>query len=288
MEILSQRPRSVVIAQSDKYVEKLYTLETQWRQEASNLSFLREIQGKGFSMGCNIPELVSSSEEDRTIGDKTYKYCNVMQRLYGTPSGEILDDEDIKVWSNNLAEVIFTLHYQSKQYVDIWVAKFGKEDNLLEHILQDKAARTLDSNINGSLKPMISQAAKYLEVNVSSHAECNTLSHQDINRSNILIDKNNKVDGLVDWVDFGLTNPTLSLYQLVVRPTVWKSFESRYTELGGVIDYGVLYAAAVLHLAWALEVWYPSIAHGLNMKKDSDETYEMLEEMIACFKCATG
>lgn len=89
----------------------------------------------------------------------------------------------------------------------------------------------------------------------------------------VLVDEQNHITGIVDWVTFGLTHPGLTLYQLAARPHIWEPFQKQYTNLGGTIQDDILYAAALIHVAWSITVWAPLVA-GTEHELDVDETLQ--------------
>src|ERR1700722_11147204 len=144
MEILGRRPNSIVIARTLNSVEKFYKSKGDWEQERSHLSFLANIKSQGFNIGCAIPKLITTqASSELRVDNDTYTFSNTMERLHGVPADQEFAKKNTKTWGTNLANVVFNLHTRSQSYVTDWITRFGEEDTLLSHILEDKAAQVL-------------------------------------------------------------------------------------------------------------------------------------------------
>jgi Ser/Thr protein kinase RdoA (MazF antagonist) len=272
MHILAQRPNSLVIINDSDAIEKFYRQKRHWEQEAANLRFLADAQEHGLTIGCPIPKLIASDTMGSSTSHAEHPYRNTMQRLHGTQADQRPASTEA-AWATNLATVIFNMHTALQPYIADWTRKFGEQDALLKHILEDKAASILEQTSDAHIRRGVEQAAKYLKQHMPRYASQRTLSYQDLNLSNILVDERNHITGIVDWVTFGLTHPGLTLYQLAARPHIWEPFQKQYINLGGTIQDDILYAAALIHVAWSITIWAPLVA-GTEHELDVDETLQ--------------
>ncbi len=287
MNILGQGLQGIVVASADGSVKKFYRSKKEWEQEKANLEFLAAIQKQGFDIECKIPEVIGPAIEGKwKINDKTYGYCNKMGLIPGVPANISFATKDLEVLGNNLGTVLFAMHTQSKKYIPQWASNSDKKDSLLTHILKDKVERVISEEADESVKRCVKKAANYLRDREALLISRRALSHLDLNLTNVLVSKQNRIEGLVDWGSFELGNPTLSLYQLATTPTLWTHVKKQYEEQGGTIMDDVLYAAATIHLAWAPLKLKEFGKLGLELGKDA--TRERFEEMYAEFARAAG
>ena len=282
MEVLGQGHGGVVIADSASVVKKFYLAQVNGVSEQQQLTFLGSLQDQGFDIGCTIPKLLEIvGKGNWKIGGKAYVYCNRMERVRGVSARlAILDfnERQTKKLGEDLGNIIFALHTLSKAYAEQWKSAFGGEDKLLVHILEDKAAYVIRQGSDQHVSARVKDTASYLEKQRESLASENTLSHLDLTLSNTQVSDTGHVNGLVDWGDFGLTNPSLSLYQLADRP-VWPHVKLQYEHMGGSIREDITYAAAAINLAWA-----PIFCSQLGLPLEEEYTREYFEAMYAQFE----
>ena len=282
MEILGQGLAGLVIADTPNTVKKFYIGADKGRTEQEYLTYLGNLQERGFTIECPIPALIETiGEGEWDINGKTYDYCNRIERLAGTSGRRILSDftkQATERLGTAIGSTAFAMHTNSKPYIEEWIHKAGDADNLLGHILNDKAASVISEGSDSDVVRRVREAADYLEGQCSSLTSTNTLCHLDFSLANIQTDSSGKLYGLVDWVYFGLTNPSLSLYQLAYRE-IWPHVQRQYEQLGGTLREDIIYAAAAIHLAWA-----PIISKRLNFGLDVEETHEKFEVLWGEFE----
>jgi hypothetical protein len=204
-----------------------------------------------------------------------------MELVLGFAANTTLDDEQCITLGTHLGALLFAMHNTSQLYIEQYLTQAGDKDNLLRHILDDNAAhvmRVLSKEPNIGTLAKAQEALAYLQGKRTLLNRQRTLTHTDLNLSNILIDKAGRVQGLVDWGSFGFSNPSLAMYQLATRPRLWVHIKRKYEALGGLILDDILYAAATIHLAWA-----PIICKELGLPLAKDDDQEMLERMYANF-----
>ena len=281
-KILGQGVGGVVVADSANVVKKFYFFQSDGVSEQQQLTFLGSLQDQGFDIGCTIPRLLEVVGEGKwKVDDKTYAYCNRMERVPGTCARlavPTFTEREIEILGKDLGTAAFNLHTLSKAYMEQWQRTFGEGDRLLAHILGDKAAQVMREEPDQSVRTRIKDAAAYLENQCRSQASENTLCHVDFSLSNTQASDTGHVNGLVDWGGFGITNPSLSLYQMAAR-SVWPHLKRQYKQMGGSIREDIVYAAASIHLAWA-----PIICKQLNLPLEPEETRDRLEVMYAQFE----
>ena len=277
--ILGQGFGGVVVADTPTSVKKFYVSEQWWEHEKKHLGFLAEIQRQGFGIGCTIPKLIESADK-RTweVDGKTYRYCNTMELIPGVTAWSEFKGKNLETLGTNLGTVLANMHVRSASYIPQWKAEFGDEDTLLTHIFKDKAAQVLQKGTDATAKSQVKDVLEYLEKRKDLLVSERTLSHLDLNLNNILVTKDNAVEGLVDWGDFGLTHPSLSLYQLATKPALWQHIKQHYEKSGGTIRSDIVYAAATIHLAWVPVIWKEH-----HFELDEDETHERLQEVYRSF-----
>lgn len=282
MKVLGQGHGGIVVADSASAVKKFYLSQVDGVSEQRQLTFLGGLQDQGFDIGCTIPKLLEIvGEGNWKIGDKTYVYCNRMERIPGTSARlAILDfnEQQTENLGKDLGNIIFALHTLSKAYAEQWKSTFGGEDKLLVHLLEDKAGRVIREGSDQSVNARVKKAADYLQSCCQSVASENTLSHVDFSLSNTQASDAGHVNGLVDWGDFGPTNPSLSLYQMAARP-VWPYVKRQYERRGGLIREDITYAAAAINLAWV-----PIICNQLGLPLEKEDTPEHFETMYTQFE----
>lgn len=282
MKILGQGHKGIVIADGKKAVKKFYLSVTEWEREKTHLAFLEELQDQGFSIGCTIPKLLKSVGQGTwEIDGKLYRFCNQIEYIPGANANQSITDfthKKLEVLGKDLGKIAFAMHFSSKAYTDPWKRTFGKKGSLLDHILKDKAAQVTREASEQGTKKAVSLAASYLADKRELLATEATLSHLDFTLSNTQVDVDGHVMGLVDWGSFGLTNPSLSLYQLAPTP-IWPYAKQEYENRGGVIRKDILFAAATIHLAWA-----PIICQKLGFPLDIDETQRNFKIMYENFR----
>jgi len=251
MKILGKGHKGVVVATAADVVEKYYISRSEWQKEKTQLTFLAKIQRRGFDLGIMIPKLRDSAEGKWEIASQVYGYRNTMERLPGITAARGITDKNVSTVGANLGKLLFTLHTASKEYQLGWTAQFGTSDNLYKHIADEKVAAIIQDEPDQHVVQQTRGAASYLAREVPEVRSTYALSHLDLNLNNILISTDGSITGLVDWGDFGITNPSLSLYQLATEPDLWPYIQTHYEAAGGTIDLGIVYAAATIHLAWA-------------------------------------
>jgi len=279
MNILGKGFGGVVVADTPTSVRKFYGTEQWWANEKTHLRFLAEMQGQGFSIGCTIPKLIESADTRVwEVDGKSYGYCNTMEFIPGVVAGSGFKDKNLETLGTHLGTVLANMHVRSALYIPEWKTEFGDEDTLLTHIFNDKAAQVLRKGTGANAKSQVKEAVDYLEERKGLLASERTLSHLDLNLNNILVTKGNAIEGLVDWGDFGLTHPSLSLYQLATKPALWSHIRKQYEESGGMIRRDIVYAAATIHLAWVPVIWEER-----HFELDEDEARERLQEIYQSF-----
>ena len=282
MEVLGQGLAGLVVADTPSTVKKFYIGADKGRAERDYLTYLGNIKERGFTIECPIPALVEAiGEGEWEINDNTYDYCNRIERLAGTSGRRILSNftkQATEHLGTAVGSTAFAMHINSKPYIEEWTRKSGHTDKLLGHILNDKAAAVISEGSNSDVVGQVRDAANYLKEQCSSLTPTNTLCHLDFSLANIQTDVSGKLYGLVDWVYFGPTNPSLSLYQLAYRE-IWPHVQRQYEQLGGTLRIDIIYAAAAIHLAWA-----PIISKRLNFPLDVDETHEKFKVLWADFE----
>jgi hypothetical protein len=282
MEILGQGLGGVVVADTPETVRKFYLAEKDGRSERDHLSYLNGLQQQGFDIQCVIPKLLKVIGEGKwEVEGKTYTYCNRMERVPGVSARQTLaafTEDATQCLGKNLGITAFAMHRLPATYVEQWKRKFGAEDVLLTHVLEDKAKPVLSEGSDSSVIRRVTDAAHYLKRECSPLAQESTLSHLDFSLANAQVDPDGRLYGIVDWGSFGLTNPSLSLYSLAYR-AVWPHVRDQYTQLGGAVREDIAYAAAAIHLAWA-----PIVSRQRNFPLDADETPENFEAMWAQYE----
>ncbi len=283
MKILGQGHKGIVVTDTVGAARKFYLSEAEALKEQAQLEFVASMQEQGFDIGCTVPKLLEVVGKGKwEIDGKTYVYCNRLERIPGINAMQAMPDfadHETAILGKDLGAVIFTMHAASKPHVERWKRAFWSHDDLLRHLLEEKAAQVIREEPNRSVVERVKEAARYLEDRRESLAAENTLSHCDLNLPNVLVNTSGHVNGLVDWGGFGLTNPSLCLYQLAARPAVWPHVKRQYEHMGGAIQEDIVYAGAVIHLAWA-----PIICAELGLPLDDDSTREHFEAMYKKFK----
>lgn len=282
MEVLGQGLAGLVVADTPETVKKFYIGADKGRAEQDYLTYLGSIKKQGFSIDCPIPALAEAvGEGNWEINGKNYDYCNRIERLAGTSGRRILPnftEQATERLGTAVGSTAYAMHTNSMPYIEEWTHKSGNTDGLLEHILNDKAGSVISEGSNSEVIRLVKDAANYLQEQCSSLASTNILCHLDFSLANIQTDASGKLYGLVDWVYFGLTNPSLSLYQLAYRE-IWPYAQQQYEQLGGSLREDIIYAAAAIHLAWA-----PVISKQLNFPLDADETHEKFKVLWENFE----
>lgn len=231
MEILGRGLAGIVIADTPGTVRKFYTTKDKGHSEQANLTFLGDLQENGLNIGCVIPRLVEVIGDGKwEMEGNTYTYCNRMERLSGTSARRVFTDfteQAIKHLGEALGSTAFAIHNSLKPYVEQWCRAAGKQDTLLAHVLEDKAKTVQSEESDKNIVDRTSEAAQYLETQCQALEPENTLSHLDFSLANAQVDNSGRLIGVVDWVSFGLSNPSLSLYQLAYRE-LWPYVERQY------------------------------------------------------------
>lgn len=281
MKILGQGHHGVVIIGEPGTVEKFYSTEAEWEKEKNSLAFLAGIQNSGLGATYIIPRLIRSLEGTWDINGKSYSFCNIMQRIPGLPANGGISKQNLESFGEALGELLFGLHSQARSFIDQYKKSVKSEDTLLRHIVDDNAGKVkkvVTEENDKQVKQWVDDAARYLERRLPQLIEEQTLSHLDLNLSNILINKEGSINGLVDWGGFGLTHSSLSLYQLATNPNLWVHIKKQYEASGGIIREDIVYAASTIHLAWA-----PLICKELGQALGEYETRTRLNEVYANF-----
>lgn len=275
MEILGQGHKGIAIADGEKAVKKFYLIKEHGEREQAHLVLLADLQRMGFNIGCVIPELLEAvGEGSWQLAGKTYTYCNRLERIPGTAAHLAIPDlskQELETLGISLGNVLFAMHTHSKDYEEQWKPALGREDQLLAHILEEKAAQVMRDGFDQEAKAWTREAAAYLENQHEAMSKEQVLSHHDLSLPNILVGVAGQVEGLVDWFGLGPTSASLSLYQLSPSP-LWPYVKQQYEERGGTINEDIVYAAATIHLAWA-----PIICRQLGIPLDEDQTRRQLE-----------
>lgn len=247
MGILGRGHHSIVVAAGDKYVEKFYSSAKEARREAKALGFVQNLSVKGFDIRCKIPAFIGKVEQGRyRIGDELFHYKGKMDRLYGVQMSKM---QNLNFLVGDLAQIIASFHVESRPFIKTWTQNSGPQDHLLNHILKDKAGLVLKKETSKEIRTLVRNAANYLAKRDNKLKKEWTLSHLDINPTNVLIKPHGQIEGLVDWGSFGLTHPSISLYQLVDLK-IWPKFRKEYSRSGPAIRDDLLYASAAIHFAW--------------------------------------
>ena len=268
-----------MVADTPTSVKKYYLSKEWWENEKIHLKFLAEIQKRGFSIGCTIPKLIDSSGKGEwKVDGKVYNYCNTMEFVPGARAWSKYKDRNLETLGVDLGVILSRMHNQSTSYIPQWRARFSDEDKLLTHIFKDKAAKVMQKGDDSTAKSQVKDAVKYLEERKDLLVSERTLSHLDLNLNNILVTADNTVEGLVDWGDFGLTHPSLSLYQLATKSELWQHIKKSYEKAGGMIRYDIVYAAATINLAWVPVFWQEH-----HFELGEDENAERLQEIYRLF-----
>lgn len=280
MEVLGTGFIGVVVAAGSGFVDKFYSRLDDWEREKAHLGFIEGISQQGFDIGCRIPKVTDSENGLWNIGGKTYQYRNRMERLPGVTMETGCSPDNAAAVGKNLGAVLFKLHTESRKFMPQWSRDFDSSDGLFNHIINDKAKKVLAEELDGDIRRQVTKAVACLQSQESSLKTDFTLSHYDLNLNNILIDPHTStINGLVDWAGFGLTHPSLSLYQLTAKRDIWESVRDRYLELGVPIAEDILYAAAVIHWVWA-----PLGLREVGWEFDENEMERNLKESIQLLK----
>jgi Ser/Thr protein kinase RdoA (MazF antagonist) len=252
MQILGKGHYSIVIAENDLVVKKFYSSAEELSEERDHLCFLHDLEKQGICFDFKIPLFLGEEKGDFKIDKVNYQYVSRMERLRGASLGFLLDGgQDLTATENNLGHAVFQLHHQLRPFVGQWQKEFGNSDSLLNHILNDKAEKVIIEERDQDILKAVKEAAEYLLNNKSLIEKEHTISHTDLNPNNILVGMGGKIEGLVDCGSFGLTHPSISLYQLATIPQFWPKVRNSYEKSGGILRQDLLYAASTIHLAWA-------------------------------------
>ncbi len=281
MEVLGIGFVGVVVAVDDDFVDKFYGRRSDWEREHDHLNFLNDIAQQGFDVGCRIPKVTSSdSGKSWKVNGKTYRYRSRMERVPGVTADAGCDSSNVASVGKNLGTVLFALHTKFQKFIPRWTRDFDKSDKLFTHIVHEKADKVLNQETDQTVKRFVTEAVTFLQPRKQSLKADYTLSHYDLNLNNILIDpQTGTVNGLVDWPGLGPTHPSLSLYQLPERQDIWQYAWARYLKLGGSIAEDILYAAAVIHWAWA-----PWGLREVGWKFDESEMEKNLRKSVQLFE----
>lgn len=282
MEILGKGHKGIVVADTASTVQKFYASRTEAEAEQANLTFLELIQEQGFDIGCIIPKFVAELGEGHwDIDGNQYYYSNCMQRISGVCGRTVvndLTDRQIASLGRQLGSVSAAIHTRSNAFVGQWKDQRGDNDELLTHIIEDKAGQVQREEPDESIAQRVSVAANYLQEVCASLTKEKTLSHLDFTLDNTQVDEGPRIVGIVDWGSFGLTHPSLSLYQLSTN-SVWPHVKSQYEQLAGPLREDIIYAASVIHTAWA-----PIICEQLGLPIEPHEARDQFEAVNARFE----
>ncbi|GEM_PF-3198361 len=282
MEILGKGLGGIVIGDSPGSVQKFYIAERSGCAEQAHLAFLGKQQEQGLNIRCMIPKLLEVvGKGEWEVEGQTYTYCNRMERVPGTSARRIMssfNEPAHERLGRALGGTAFAMHSLCRAYTRQWKDARGGQDVLLSHIMEDKVGLVLAEEADKDVVRRVTDAANYLKNNCRISASNKTLSHLDFSLANTQADDEGQFYGLVDWGDFGLTDPSLSLYQFAYR-SVWPYLENQYEKLGGTLRKDIIYAAAAIHLAFG-----PIICAQHNFPLDADETPERFETMYAKFQ----
>jgi hypothetical protein len=285
MKILGKGLYGVVMQDGRDTVKKFYRGREGWEKEVGALQFLADLQRQGFDIGCKIPRLLESAEGGPwRVDDRPYNFYTIMDFVAGVRANQDFPGKDCKILGEHLGTILFNMHSRSRAYIDQWISQKGERDKLFYHILTEKAEMVLAEEKDEIIRGYAAMAARYLRDRQALLAADRTISHTDLNLNNIMANRENKVEGLVDWGDLGFTNPCLTLYQLATAPYLWTHVRRQYKKLGGTIMDDVVYAAAIIHLTWA-----PIRLRQLGLPVGPDDSPERLEEIYGLFnKSASG
>ncbi len=279
MKIIGRGFRGIVVADGPGIVKKFYASEHLWQQERAKLAFIFVLRKEGLDIGCRIPGVVSSARcEPQKIEGTTYHFWNRMELIPGVPISRDYQTKSLEALGKNLGTVLYRMHHETRPYTSRWVSRFGTKDELWEHLFAEKADRVLEESSDRKVLRYVTAAAKYLKDREASLRSQRTLSHGDLSTNNILADEQNAIEGLADWDGFGFTHPTISLYQLATTPNLWRHVREQYTELGGAVLDDILYAVAVIHLAWT-----PLACRERGLRLDEDDVRTGLEHAYGRF-----
>ncbi|MGC1176999.1 MAG: phosphotransferase [Candidatus Saccharimonadales bacterium] len=282
MEILGHGHDGIVVADTPDTVQKFYVSETEATKEQTSLAFLEEMQGQDFNIGCTIPKLLEVlGRGEWVIDGKAYTYSNRMERVPGTCARLAITsftEQQIEALGQALGTIGFTMHSQSQAHIDTYKARFGADDSLLTDIVKVQAAQVLHEESDQGVAKRVKIAADHLQKQCRLFAAKNTLSHLDFTLSNTQIDDKARVTGIVDWGGFGLTHPSLSLYQLAIYP-VWPHVKRQYERQGVMIREDIVYAAGAIHVAWT-----PLICKQLGLSLAAEGPLEHFDVMYDRFE----
>ncbi len=277
MKILGKGLNGVVVDIGGSRAKKYYLTQDRWVAEERNLKWIQSISF--LDIGCAIPKIYkSSSNETFLFEEKMYSFSHEIDFIKGSDAYKVINGPTAQVLGESLASVLFSLQTQLATHTELWEGKHGVEDSLLKHILGDKAQKVLLECKDSRVLAITKETANYLQVQLKQSKNRAILMHQDLNLHNILASKDGAVQGLIDWPQFGLTDPNLFMYQIAKNTAVWPFFKEGYEKIGGSIDTPVVYAASTIHVAWA-----PIICAELGVKPDDDETGDKLESIYRLF-----
>jgi Ser/Thr protein kinase RdoA (MazF antagonist) len=278
-DVLGQGLYGVVVQDGLNGVKKFYRGQEGWEKETTALRFMNDLQAQGLEIGCRIPQLLETADGGSwQIRDTTYNYCNKMEFIPGLQAAQDFPTKNFATLGTNIGTVLFHLHHYSKPYRTLWTSEFGDGDNLFKHIVTEKAGFVMEEEEDPEVRERTYNAVHYLNSKKELLEADRTLSHTDLNLKNILVSTDNTVEGLVDWGDLGLTNPSLTLYQLATSPYLYEHVRKQYSKLGSTILDDVVYAAATIHGAWA-----PLRLKQLGLPVEEDDSRERFEEIYASF-----
>lgn len=250
MKILGKGLAGVVLKETPVLARKLYLSAKDQDKEQSVLNYVASLCVRGFEIGCQIPKLHGLENNQLwQIEGKQYRYSSILDLIPGKMVSASLTNKNKEAIGKSLGQVLYTMHTNGQNYRSNFIKKHGSQDEMLRHILQDKAARVIAQN--NSNKEIAKETARYLQSHQKNLDRERTLSHLDLHLHNVMTADNNQITGLVDWSGFGLTHPSVVMYQLATTQNIWPYIQKEYQKLGGCLRLDILYAAATIHVTWA-------------------------------------
>lgn len=115
-------------------------------------------------------------------------------------------------------------------FITEWVDQFGSDDELMDHLLDDKYAEVIEKTQDSETIQMVSSAAEYLMRSLTK-ARSRSLTHLDINPTNLMVHEDGSFVGFVDFAGFGYSNVSLSTYHLPLDPHIFNALCQTYESL---------------------------------------------------------
>ncbi len=138
--------------------------------------------------------------------DNKKRYFSVHRKVEGTALADVMDklsDSEIKKVSYQISDFMFQLH-------NIKIEKDLYDLNIYDLKLVDFLNELLTCHIEKKEK-------SFWKMNERVQDECNNLVHGDLNSSNILLDKNKNISGIIDWSFGGISNKYYDIARIIGR-----------------------------------------------------------------------